>query len=163
LVLDLPVCNRAGGLVGDGLVHVAAAEEAEGVGEAARVRMEAGGRAEVPLADGAGGVAGVRQQPGQQRLGDGQSDLGVFGQIGGVGLVAEALLVAAGEKPGAGGAAVGVGHVAVREADAVFGERVDVRRRDVGAAVEADVRVAEVVGDDHDDVGAGGRPGRGKR
>ena len=67
--------------------------------------------------------------------------------------MAEALLVAAGQQAGARRAAVRARDVALRAADAVLGDRVDVRRRDVLAAVDADVGVAEVVGQDDDDVG----------
>jgi hypothetical protein len=64
------------------------------------------------------------------------------------------------------GAHVALTGVAARELDAVTGDRVDVRRRygAVGdaAAGEGEVVVAEVVGDDHDDVGRtiGRRPRR---
>jgi len=67
--------------------------------------------------------------------------------------VAETVLVAAGHQPRAGRAAVRPGDVAVTEAHAVLGERIDVRRRDVLAALEADVGVAQVVGQQDDDVG----------
>ena len=64
------------------------------------------------------------------------------------------LLVATGHQRGARRVAHRRGDVAVGEADAALGERVDGRRRDV-AAVRGHVAVAEVVGDDDDDVGAG--------
>ena len=68
-------------------------------------------------------------------------------------LVAEPRLVAAGHQPGAGRAAIRARDVALREADAVPGDRVDVRRRDVLAALEAILGPADVVGEDDEDVG----------
>ena len=67
--------------------------------------------------------------------------------------MAEALLVAAGQQAGPGRAAIRAGDVAARAADAVLGERVDVRRGDVLAAVHADVGVAEVVGQEDEMLG----------
>jgi hypothetical protein len=47
--------------------------------------------------------------------------------------------------------------IAVCEANAVFREGVEVGRGHVFAAVDADVAVAEVIGEDKDDVGTAGR------
>lgn len=69
--------------------------------------------------------------------------------------MAEALLVATGHQAGAGGAADRAGDVTVREPDAIAGDGVDMRGREFAFALDADAGVAEVVGDDEDDVGFG--------
>ena len=67
----------------------------------------------------------------------------------------QALLPAAGDERGAsGGADAGVG-VGLGEPDALGGEAIDVRGGVVAAAVAGEVGVAEVVGHDEQEVGAG--------
>jgi hypothetical protein len=135
------------------------AEEAEELVEPAPLRVPGGGVAEVPLADQPRDVPGGAEAVGEGRFRERQTDL----RAGtGVELVAEPRLVAAGEHPGPGRRAVRAGHVAVGEPGAGLRQRVEVRRGDVAAAVDADVGVAHVVADDEDDVrlrrvgGAGG-------
>ena len=72
----------------------------------------------------------------------------------GIEFIAEALLVPAGDKPGAGGTADRIGNVAVGATDAGGGEAVEVRRGDVAGTLKADVAVAEIVRDDDENVGA---------
>ncbi len=129
-------------------VAVRAAEEAEELVEAALLRVHFRQRAEVPLADQAGGVAGGLEPVGEGRLGQRQALAAA-----GIELVAEAGLVAAGQQPGARRRAIRPGHVAVGEPHAGGGQRVEVRRGDVLAAVEAHVGIAHVVADDEQDVG----------
>ena len=71
--------------------------------------------------------------------------------------MAEPLLVAAGHQAGPGGAAIRPADVAAGAADAVLGQRIEVRRGNVLAAVDADVGIAHVVADDDQDVGPGGQ------
>ena len=98
----------------------------------------------------------VAEAVGDGGLGEGQGGIRIrFAGGAGVQLMAEALLVTTGHQPGAGGAANRTGDVAACEADAVAGERVDVRRCEFAFALGADAGVAEVVGDDEDDVGFG--------
>jgi hypothetical protein len=153
-------------------VAVRAAEEAEELVEAALLRVELRGGAEVPLADQPGGVAGGLQTVGQRRLRCRQAGAALLALLplapGGVEFVAEALLVAAGQQAGAGRRTVRARDVAVGEPRPGLGQRVEVRRRHVLAAVEAHVGVAEVVGQDDDDVRlarlvAGPEPGRGEQ
>ena len=66
----------------------------------------------------------------------------------------EALLVAAGHQAGARGAAIRPADVAAGEAHAVPGQRIDVRRGNLRVALAAQLAVAEVVGDDDEDVRA---------
>src|SRR5262249_52606577 len=73
-------------------------------------------------------------------------------------VVAEARLIAAGRQAGPGRGAVRTGDVAVGAADAVFRDRIEVLRGDVTASLEADVGVAEVVGQEDHDVGPIGGP-----
>ena len=65
-------------------------------------------------------------------------------------------LVATGEQRGAGRRAKWRGDVAVGKAHAGGGERVDVGRGDAFAPVATEFAVAEIVGDDEDDVRAAG-------
>jgi len=69
-----------------------------------------------------------------------------------------ALLVAPGQKGCAGRAAHGTVGVIIGELHAGFGQCVDVRRLDLGAAVTADITVPKVVGHYQNDVGLAGRP-----
>ena len=71
----------------------------------------------------------------------------------GEGRSAGLVTVEAGEERDAGGVALG-GVVKLGEAESVLGELVQVGSRDF-RAVAADVGEAEVIGHDHDDVGAG--------
>ena len=112
--------------------------------------MHLGQRPQMPLAHQAGDVAGRFQAIGQGGLGDGQP-LGAAARIE---LVAEAVLVAAGQQPRAGRRAVGPGYVSVGEPHAGSGQRVQVRRGDILAAVEAHVRIAHVIADNDQDVGS---------
>lgn len=122
---------------------IVAGEVVGGSGEVAPVALEAevGGLLfEVPLADHHGVIAG-----GGEGLGDG----GTAGEAFAAGLVA----VEAGEQGNAGGVALG-GVVELGEAQSVPGEFIEVGGVDFGS-VAAEIREAEVVGHDEDDVGAG--------
>jgi hypothetical protein len=55
-------------------------------------------------------------------------------------------------KPGARRRRNRVGRIAVGEPHAVFRQRINVRRRDVLAAIRSDVGVAKVVGEEDEDV-----------
>src|SRR5207245_2708757 len=114
----------------------------------------------VPLADQGGRVAGGLKAGGDRRLGDRQALAGAAeGDDGRVELVAEPLLVSAGEEPGPRRRADRAGDVTALAANAGIREGVEVRRGHLRAAVEADVAIAEVVGEEDDDVRAvgGGR------
>jgi hypothetical protein len=137
----------------DLVVRVGPGEEAEVFVETAPGWVHLGSEAQVPLADHGGDVAGGLQRLRQRDLVGRQAE--VLGLVGaGVELVPEALLVAPGQHSRARRAAHGAGDVSVGEADALLGNRVDVGGFDVIAELlSADVGVAEVVGDDEDDVG----------
>ncbi len=92
---------------------------------------------EVPLADHHGVVSGG---------GEGFGDGGAAGEFGAAGLVA----VESGEQRDTGGVALG-GVVELGEAEAFLGEGVELGGFDFGT-VATDVREAEVVGHDEDDV-----------
>ena len=108
------------------------------------------GVAEMPFADDRGLVAGLLEALRHEPLGGVQAVGGDGGNDGGLQAVAER--IAAGHQRRARRRAHRL-HVELRELRAARGERVDVRRLDVRAAVEADILPAEVVGDDVDDVG----------
>jgi hypothetical protein len=61
--------------------------------------------------------------------------------------------VAAGEEDAAGGGADGGAGVVVGELDPFAGEAVDVGRLDLFLAVTTEFAVAEVIGEDEDEVG----------
>jgi AraC-like DNA-binding protein len=150
VVVALPVEDVVGGV---GEVVDLAEDGAVVVVEAALAGpVFAVGMTEVPFADHFGAVAGGFEEVGEGAL-RGVEAIGAFGgDDDGLEAVAEG--VAAGHDGGAGGGAEGEG-VELFQAGAVGGEVVDVRGFDVGAAVEADVFPAEVVGDDVEDVGFG--------
>jgi hypothetical protein len=137
------------------------AQRAERMVEAVRLRAELGLVAEVPLADEAGGVAVVFQEPRQRAAVGGQAELERAAGAAERGLDAHALLVAAGDERGARRRTLRH-RVKVREPHALAREAVDVGRADIGRSIAAEVAVAGVVGHDEDDVrphggGAGGR------
>ena len=109
------------------------------------------GRSEMPLAEERGPISGRLEPIGHGRLAQRQSAVGP-GIGAHVDLVAEPLLIAAGQQSGSRRAAVGTGDVAVGESNPGSRQRVDVRRGNVLAAVHADVGVPHVVSDDHHDV-----------
>src|SRR5687767_11047187 len=108
--------------------------------------------AKVPLADCAGGVAERFEAVSDGFLGEGQAELGAAA----IEFVAEAGLIPTGEQAGARRAAIRAGYIALGEPNAVFGERVDVWRRDFLVALKAEFAVADVVAEDDEDVWARG-------
>ena len=137
-------------------VRVALAVVAEKPVEALvdRVALRAG-KAESPFAERAGAVAVAAQQLGDRllRLGDGplafRFHFAVVAYEGVPGMFA-------GDEHAARRRADGVAAVVAREAHALRGQAVEVWRLDFFLPVAAQLRVAEVVGEDEDDV----RPGR---
>ena len=142
---------EVGGVVGVGLALVEVAEEfvealicGDSVGLA--------GEAEAPLAEEAGGVAGL-----VKNFGDGDVVLEQAFAVTLVGVAADAGV--AGVEPlheaGPRRRADRVAGVGVGEAHALAGEAVDVRSEDLFLAVAAKVAPAEIIGEDEDDVGLG--------
>ena len=135
--------------------------------EAVRARPVFLGVTDVPFTDETAAVAG-----GLQRFGNG--DRGVIeredGDVAaGVGAGefghADTMRVAAGHERGAGGRAHRRGGSVVRELHALLGEAVEVRRVDL-RAVMTEVSPAEIVGEDHDEIGralGGGGEGKAER
>ena len=142
-------------------------------GEAGAEALGVGGEfaaAEVPLAGEEGRVTAVAQRFGEGGLGE-REVVGVGGgeefagahagdEIGD----AEARRIFSGHDAAAGGRADAAGGVALGETQAAFREGINVRRFiERVRVVRADVHVAEVVGEDEDDVGARRRGGVGGR
>jgi hypothetical protein len=119
-----------------GEVGVGSAEEPEELVEASLLRVELRGPAEVPLADEPRRVPGRFEAVGQGRLRQREAEL-VAPRLGRVELVAEPLLVATRQEPGAGRAAIGAGDVAVGTPDAPRRQGVEVRRGDVLATLKS--------------------------
>ncbi len=152
--LLVPVEERRVVVVGVPLVEVA---EERVEAHAARVAGRAG-LAEAPLAEESGRVAGVAEEVSDRPLARAQR-LDVDPVPAGVAADAHVAHVAAGHEDGARRRADRRARVEVGEAEALGREAVDARRADELLAVGAHVSVAEVVGDDEDDVGARGRRG----
>ena len=131
-----------------------AAEEAVELVEPALQRAEFFVRAKMPLADERRLVARLLHGVGNRRLAERQAEHRARRLVDAarIELVSKTLLIATGEQPGPRGTADHAGDVAVGKANAVLGEAIDVRRRHILAALEAEVAVAEVVGHDDDDV-----------
>ena len=143
--LRIPVLHSFGGWLDEDRTSL----HAEELVEAAVERVFPALPAELPLADRPGGVAGGPHHLGQRRL----VEVEAIVLDRRVELVAVSLRVAAGHQPGAGRAADRGGHVAGLEAHARGAQGVDVRGLDDLAAVQAEIAVAEIVGEDEDDVG----------
>ena len=119
----------------------------------------------MPFAQDPGGVALRPQQVGQRLLVDVQAVLRLARAPVGRDHPFQpvTLLVAPRQQRRAGRGADRAGRVAVGEAGAVAGQGVDIGRGDVLGAVGTHVAIAQVVDQDHDDIGfrrSGGRPGR---
>ena len=145
------------------VVRVALAVVAEEVVEALPQRVALGaGRAEPPLPHGGGRVALGLQELGDRDRRRRQRHLPLGLQLAVVpdGRVPRVL---PGQEDAARGRADGVPRVVLREAHALGGEAVERGRADLLLSVAAELGVAEVVGEDEDDVGprgcGGGRLG----
>ena len=117
----------------------------------------------MPLAEHARGVAG-----GFQAVGDGgfrQRQAAAVRQTVGrreIEFVTESLLVAAGQQSRADRTANWRGDITAGETDAVLGDRIDARCRNLRIALTCQLAVAQIVGEDDEDVGSG-VAGRGRR
>ena len=127
-------------------------EKAEVIVEAARLRMMRAIEALMPFADQTGGITRAAEVVGDGVLVERQPQLRFIADMR-IEFMAEARLVTSREKAGARGTAIRRGDVTAGATHAAGRERVDVGRRHVLAAVNADVAIAEIVGDDDEDVG----------
>ena len=114
--------------------------------------------AHVPLADSGSVIPGFLHSVAQCQFAVGEADRlrPKVWSAPWIGFETEALLVAPGEQAGARGRAIRTGDVTVRASHARGRQRIEVGRRDILAAVEPDVGVAQVIADDEQDVGAVG-------
>ena len=128
---------------------VPAAQEPEELVEAALHRVGLRSDAQVPLAHHPGHITGGLQVVRERGL----LEREVVLRLRLVACRAKTLLVPPGQQSRPGRAAPGTGHVAVREPHAAGGQGVETRRRDVLDALESEIRVAEIVGHDQQDVG----------
>jgi hypothetical protein len=134
----------------------AAAHRAEELPVAALQRAEVRQEAEMPLADQGRRVAGVAQQRGQRRVVRRQAQHRVAAVTARDRLVvaaAQPVLEAPGHQREARGRAHRRVGVPVGEAQAVGGQAVELGGARRPAAVTAEVSVAEVVGEDEDEIG----------
>ena len=130
--------------------HVVGVRQAEVVVEAVPGRQEFRAIAQVPLAVDGGGVVAALEDLGDQGLVGVDADLGARPECS---QDTDAVRVAAGQQRGPRGRADGLGDVEVGEDAALFGHAVEVGRGVALCAKGADVGVAQVVGEDDDDVG----------
>jgi len=103
---------------------------------------------DVPFADQARFVTRAAQQLGQEPLGVGQ----LIRAAVVIPRHAKALLIRAGHQPEPAGRARGAGDIAIGETHLAAREAVELRRGHVLAAVAAEVAVAQVVGEDDDEI-----------
>ena len=133
------------------VVQRAAVETPEMV-VAALERAVIGQAAQMPLAEQRGAVSSRLQQRRQGRLGGRHPDIL---RRGGDRLLQpdrQAVLVSPGDQGRACGRTHGGVSVALHEADAIGRDPVDVRRRDIRAAVTGHVGIAEIIGQEEHDV-----------
>ncbi|OPZ10619.1 MAG: hypothetical protein BWZ10_02340 [candidate division BRC1 bacterium ADurb.BinA364] len=143
---------------------MAAAEKSEELVESAFGRPQSFLVADMPFAGHARGISGLFQLFGDHRLVAGHAIVLVLGVLADEDLEAEAVLIASGEQPGAGGRTDGAGDIAIGEFDAISRDGVDMRRGNVGGeSLGADFAPAGIVGEDDQDVGRAGWPSRGRR
>jgi len=119
---------------------------------------------EVPFSDESGGVPGVFKESGEGESRGGDEGGGIAGGDACAWLTPR---VATGEEGEACGGANGGTGVGVGEAGAVFGEAIDVWGEDMGSAVATEISVADIIGEDVEDIGErtgglGGLWGRGE-
>ena len=139
---------------------MALVQEAEELVDAAPLRVKHSGAAKMPFADEGRGVAGLTQPIGDRLLRDGQTNTGrgVL-RSDGIELKSEPRLVTPRQQRRARGRAERRRHVTIRKAHPTGCERIQVRRRNVFAAIATEFTVAEIVGDDVNDVGSSRRSG----
>jgi len=131
------------------------AEEAEVFVEAALQRVELRLVAEVRFAEPARRVAGLLEAIGQGRFLQGKAKHGRSrGRRSGVKLVSEALLIPPRQQTRPSRAAIRPAHIAASETDAILRQRIDMRRGDLRIALHAQLAVAEIIGDDEENVRA---------
>src|SRR5688572_28772586 len=120
----------------------------------------------MPFADGSRRVAEGFETIGYGFLRQRQAEALTAGWPAAVELVAEAGLITAGHQARARGAAIRAGDVALRESNAGLGQRINVRRGDFLVTLESILAIADIVGEEHNDIGFArfsslGRPDRG--
>ncbi len=136
-------------------IGMRAAREAKEFVKAALDRIETIGRAQMPLADKARGIAGRLQGIGDGCLGQRQADVvaSSLGWSARIEFVAETLLIAPGQQSGPGRAAIRARHVTARESRARFGQGVEMGRGNILTPLKTGIGIAQVVGHDHQHVG----------
>ena len=109
--------------------------------------------AQMPLSNNPGMITGGPQEFRNGFLLSGEAHIGILRLVLGVSLEAKPLGIAGGHETGARRATDGVGNVPVGATHSVPGNGINMRRRNVLASVEADVRIAQIVAHNHNHVG----------
>ena len=122
---------------------------------------------QVPFAEYARDVTGGLQGRRQNHLFGRQTQLALVGQPDGIIIATDvtcpdcafqstgALLVAPGQKSGAGGTALGAIGIVLRKTHALLGQPINHRRLGLWVTVAPEVTIAHVVNEDQDDIGTG--------
>jgi hypothetical protein len=137
-----PIENRIDALRSGVHIRMLAAEEPEELVEASRHGMKLLACAKMPLAEDSSPVAGRPQPIRKSRFTQWQAELAPRADVE---FMPEPLWVAPGQQSGARRAAIRTGDIRIGEADSSLCQRVDARRRNVLAAVNADIGVTHVV------------------
>ena len=109
--------------------------------------------AQMPLSNNPGMITGGPQEFRNGFLLSGEAHIGILRLVLGVSLEAKPLGIAGGHEPGARRATDGVGNVPVGATHSVPGNGINVRRWNVLASVEPDVRITQIVAHNHNHVG----------
>ena len=141
-----------------------AADAVERVVKAMVMRRELRLVAQVPLAGDGGCIPSVFEQPDNRLLFRRQTQLVFFAKADGVVVPphvsrpngalqsANPLLIASRQERCSGGRAFGPIGIVICESDALFGELIQIGRLDVPATVAGQIAVAQIIGQDEDDV-----------
>ena len=137
------------------VIDRAAAETIEIVVTALQ-RAEIGQPPQMPFADQSGLVTGPFQERRQGRMGRRQTDLARHTRAQRLlePDLRSVLVTPGNQRDAGGGADRGIG-VGLRKAHALGGDAVDIGRREVAAAIAGDIGIAEVVGENEQNVGSG--------
>ena len=130
-------------------VVVSSAEETKELVEATLLRMLVRLVSEMPFANKACCIVGTPETIGQSLLRDRHSTSGPTE----IGFMPEAVLVSTCQKPRSGWRTIRASDVAIRKSHARCRKGIEVRCRDVFAAVKTDIGVSHVITDDDQDVG----------
>ena len=122
-------------------------------------RMVFFGRSEMPFPNYPGMITHLSQSIGDGRLAKRKPHVLIFRLILRVALETKALPITSRHESGPTGTTHRIGHITRGEFHPVFSDRINMRCRDVLAAIEAHIGIAHVIGHDDDQIRLSGGPG----